>query len=309
MLVGMLLTHIERTDLNLIPALVALLEERHVSRAATRVGLSQPAMSRALHRLRRVFDDPLLIRDPQGYRLTARAELVYAQLSTVVPGLENLLAAGVFDPGLATAPINLAGTDYAVHTYGPAICRALSTQSPGAPIRFHPWRQDGVAELIRRGTVDLGLYGGFAPEDLHAVELVREQFVCVVASDHPVTAESALTLDDYLRLRHLVIDVEEGLQPDIDYPLQNLGRPRHAALTVPYHAVIPRLLPGTDLIATLPKGSTPEWIRDNSLALLEAPPEIAALHYRMLWHPAFDNDRRHQWLRETVRAAVASTTV
>jgi DNA-binding transcriptional LysR family regulator len=306
MLVGMLLPHIERTDLNLIPALVALLEERHVSRAATRVGLSQPAMSRALHRLRRVFNDQLLIRDPNGYRLTARAELIYAQLSTVVPQLETLLAADDFEPSTATRPINVAGTDYAVHTYGPAISRALIAQSPSAPIRFHAWRHEGVAEQIRRGTVDLGLYGGYVDDDLRAAELLEEEFVCVVAAGHPAAAERALTLDEYVRFRHLVIDVEDGRQPDIDYRLDDLGKCREPGLTVPYHAVVPQLLPGTELIATLPRGLTHTWSPSGGLVVMGAPPEIAALPYRMIWHPAFDNDRRHRWLRETVGAAVAS---
>lgn len=91
-------THIGRVDLNLVPPLVALLEEQHVSRAAERVGLSQPAMSRALQRLRRLLDDPLLIRDSTGYRLTARAETLRAQLSSLLPQLETVFAPGRFRP-------------------------------------------------------------------------------------------------------------------------------------------------------------------------------------------------------------------
>lgn len=125
-------THIGRVDLNLVPPLVALLEEQHVSRAAERVGLSQPAMSRALQRLRRLLDDPLLIRDSTGYRLTARAETLRAQLSSLLPQLETVFAPGRFDPHTSAQPVHVAATDYGVQTFGPAICRELVRQSAAA---------------------------------------------------------------------------------------------------------------------------------------------------------------------------------
>ena len=225
----MLTTHIERADLNLLAPLVALLEERQVSRAASRVGLSQPAMSRALQRLRRPLDDPLLVRDPDGFRLSARAEDIHRQLTTLIPLLETLLSPAEFDPRAATQPVNIAGSDYAVHTYGPAIARLIGSQSPDTAVRFHSWRPDGIADQIRRGAVDLGLFGGHAPDDLNVTRLVTEHFKCVVSEGHPLATRSALTLADYLGFGHVVVDVADGKQPDIDYRLAELGRPRRAA--------------------------------------------------------------------------------
>jgi DNA-binding transcriptional LysR family regulator len=305
MMVHMLTAHIDRVDLNLIGPLVALLEERHVSRAADRVGLSQPAMSRALQRLRRVLDDPLLIREPDGYRLSERARQLHDQLATVIPQLEALLAPDRFDPRKSDRPIELAGTDYAATAFGPAICRRLLVEAPLAPVRFHGWRYDRVAEQIRRGTVDLGLFGSHTGDELSAQELLVEPFVCVVDACHPMAGAIALTIDDYLNCRHLVIDVVDGQQPDIDGKLAALGRVRNAAVTVPYHAVVPRLLGGTDLVATQPGRLVATWPDTLNFRILAAPPEIELMTYRMIWHPAFDNDRRHQWLRGVVRAAAA----
>ncbi|MBS1692847.1 MAG: LysR family transcriptional regulator [Actinobacteria bacterium] len=298
------LTHIVRTDLNLIPALAALLEERHVSNAAARIGLSQPAMSRALQRLRSALGDPLLIREPDGYRLTARALTLRDQLEALLPQLEALVSPETFDPGASNQPIDLAGTDFAVHTYGPEICRQVLSASPGAMVRFHSWRFDTMAAQIRRGDVDLGLYGGFAPADLSAADLVTERFVCVLASDHPLAAQTALTLDDYHRFGHVVIDVAEGIQPDIDYRLRALGADRTPVVTVPYHVVVPPLLAGTDLIATVPDTLALSWTDHHPVRVVGAPAEIATMPYRMVWHPAFDDDGRHRWLRSVVRAAV-----
>ncbi|MFB1294329.1 LysR family transcriptional regulator [Mycobacterium sp. pW049] len=123
--------HTLRADLNLVPALAVLLDERHISRSANRLGLSQPATSRALQRLRNLLGDELLVRDRDGYRLTARAEVLRAQLAEVLPALEALVAPDSFDPASASTPIDIAGTDFAVHTYGAAICARLMAESPG----------------------------------------------------------------------------------------------------------------------------------------------------------------------------------
>lgn len=298
------MAHIDRIDLNLIPPLVALIEERQVSRAAERVGLSQPAMSRALQRLRRLLDDPLLIRDSTGYRLSARAESIQAQLNIVLPQLETIFAPADFDPRASTRPVQLAATDYGVQTFGPAICGELLRQSPHTPVRFHSWTPDGVADQIRNSAIDLGLYGGFATADLHSEELLVERFVCVVAADHPLADAGSIALPDYCRARHVIVDVHDGLQPDIDLPLAELGMPRRPAVTVAYHAVATQLLPGTDLIATLPSQAVATSMASDQLRILSAPNEIATLPYRMVWHPALDTDRRHQWIRDVVRSAV-----
>jgi DNA-binding transcriptional LysR family regulator len=303
----MRMTHIDRVDLNLIPPLVALLEERQVSRAAERIGLSQPAMSRALQRLRRLLDDPLLIRDATGYRLTARAESIQNQLGTVLPQLETLFAPEHFDPRTASAPVHLAATDYAVQAFGPAICHELLRQSAAAPVRFHSWSHETVAEQIRDSGVDLGLYGGYTTAELNSEELLVERFVCVVAAGHPLANGDGVALADYRRARHVIVDVHDGVQPDIDLPLAKLRSTRQAAVTVPYHAVAAQLLPGTDLVATLPSHCVKSLTLANDLRVLRAPEEIATMAYRMVWHPAFDNDARHQWLRGVVRNAVRRT--
>src|SRR6266478_6394118 len=113
-IVAIPVTHLEGVDLNLLPPLAALLDERHVTRAAERSGLSQPAMSRALARLRRLLDDQLLVRDGSGYVLTPRAERVQRQLAGLMPQLETLIAAEVFDPAIAEEHYSLAATDYAL---------------------------------------------------------------------------------------------------------------------------------------------------------------------------------------------------
>lgn len=305
MIAAMQLTHTLRADLNLVPALAVLLDERHVSRAAERLGLSQPAMSRALHRLRVQLDDPLLIRAPDGYRLSARAEALRRRLEDLLPGLETLLSPDPFDPAGTAEPIHLAGTDFAVLAYGSTIYHRLMSEAPMTTVRFHSWRYDSMAEQIRRGTVDLGLFGGFTAADLSGADLLDEHFVCVLDSDG--AAGDELGLDDYCRRRHLIVDVADGIQPDIDLRLRAMGLERTAAVTVPYHAAVPLLLAGTDLVATIPAVLAETWLQSYPVRIVTAPAEIRLMPYRMVWHPAYDDDRRHQWLRSTIRAAVTES--
>jgi DNA-binding transcriptional LysR family regulator len=150
-------------NLNLLPPLVALLEERHVSRAAERLRLSQPAMSRALQQLRRSFGDELLVRGPDSYTLTPRAQRIRGQLATTVTHLERLFAPETFDAATAAQSFRLAVSDYTVSALGPALVRTILTQSPNATVTCEPL-DEGVFEKLDAGTLDLLIYGRAAPD-------------------------------------------------------------------------------------------------------------------------------------------------
>ena len=149
-IIVMHMTHLEAVDLNLLPPLAALLEERHVTRAADRSGLSQPAMSRALTRLRKLFDDQLLVRNGGSYVLTPRAERIQRQLADLMPRLETVFAAEVFDPAMAEEHYRIAATDYPLLLFLPQVARdqqgltSLRTSNRAVPrrsVRRHAARQ------------------------------------------------------------------------------------------------------------------------------------------------------------------------
>lgn len=300
------LTHLTGADLNLLPSLAALLEERHVSRAARRVGLSQPAMSRAFQRLRSLLDDPLLIREKDRYHLTARAQAIKEQLDSLLPQLEALVSPQIFDPYHSEQRIDIAGTDYAATVYGGSICQLLLRESPKATIRFHSWRFETMADQIRTGTVDIGLYGGHVPTDLSVAQLATLDFACVIARDHPFAGGPHISLDEYLQYGHIIVDVTEGVQPDVDHRLQLLGTSRRPVVTLAYHSAVPAVVAGSTLVATVPADLAAGWANYHPVSVVPAPTEIATMPYQMTWHPAFDNDARHQWLRSIVQTAVVS---
>ncbi|WP_353946359.1 LysR family transcriptional regulator [Streptomyces sp. HUAS MG91] len=297
------MVHMERVDLNLLGPLAALLTERHVSRAAELAGMSQPAMSRALQRLRDTFGDELLVRAPGGYRLTPRAERIQTRLGAVVPRLETLFAPETFVPGEAAEAFRIAGTDYA-SVVVPALFRRVFRESPHSTLDFGRWH-DGIVEDIDHGRVDLLFHAaGKVSSGLRTEHLFDDPFLCVMARDHPLAEGPRPTLEDYLDAAHVVVGTVGGRQIAIDDPLDRHHRPRRAALSVPYHSVAARAVPGTSLIATLPRRFAVEHATDPALRVLPAPHEIGPLRYHMAWHPRLDDDPAQRWLRDTVRAVV-----
>ncbi|MGI5150963.1 LysR family transcriptional regulator [Plantactinospora sp. CA-294935] len=299
----MRVTHIDRVDLNLLPALIALLEERHISRAALRAGLSQPAMSRALQRLRRTLDDDLLVRTTNGYQITPRGERILERLSTAIPQLEDIFAGEDFDPSTTAQLIKLAASDYAQAVLGPGLARKIAAGSPGSTLQFHAWHRDILTE-VEHGAVDLAFLGTQAPDQLRSERLFTDRFVCMLSAAHPLADREGLDLEEYLASRHLIIDLVNGRQPAIDRVLAAHGTPRRAGMTLPVHAAGPLVLPGTDLILTMPSRLVGIYAETSAIRILDAPPEIDTMLYYMTWHPRLDFDPVHRWLRTTIREVV-----
>jgi DNA-binding transcriptional LysR family regulator len=304
-MVVMLVTHLEGVDLNLLPSLAVLLEERHVTRAAERSGLSQPAMSRALARLRRLLDDQLLVRDGNGYVLTPRAERIQRQLAGLMPRLETLFAAEVFDPATAEEHYRLAASDYPQLVFLHAVAREVNKLSPRSALRVEPFRNAVLAEMLH-GRLDLSFYVPAPPAPFRRELLFEDICVCVMAADHPLATRKRLTLGEYLRCSHLVIDVIDG-QPLIESRLRELGVARRAAVTLPLNIAALAALPGTNLVATLNGRLVDRYVDDPALAVVAAPVELEPFPYFMFWHPRLDHDPSQQWLRDTVRSVAAAT--
>ena len=298
----MLMTHLDGVDLNLLPPLAALLEERHVTRAADRSGLSQPAMSRTLARLRQLLGDQLLIRHSRGYFLTPRAERIQRQLAGLMPQLETLFAAEVFDPATAEEHYRVAATDYALFLLLHQVARAVNKLSPHSALHIES-PHDTVFDDLVHGRLDLSFYVADPPAGLRQELLFDDICVCVMAADHPLAGRKRLTLDQYLRCSHLVIDIIDGEQPLIASRLRELGAARRAALTLPLLVGAPAALPDTNLVATLNGRLVDRCVGDPALAVVAAPVELEPFDYFMVWHPRLDHDPAQQWLRDTIRSA------
>ena len=299
----MRITHLRQADLNLLVVFSVLAEERNVSRSAERLLLSQPAVTRALQRLRETFRDELLLRVAGSYELTAKGAALLEEVERTLPRLDRLLAGSAFDPATETAGFRLAGSDYASSVLGVPLARRFLATGPGLSFAFAPL-SDGVFEAMDRGRLDLLLYAddGNVPAHLLRSVLFEEDFVCVVARDSPFL--DRLTLEEYLAAPHVGVTTYGGLQTIPDGRLAAEGLARRYAFRVPFFEAAMRTVAGTSLIATVPRRLTaahsPAW------RVVEAPGPMGRFRYLMVWHARMEHDGAHGWLRQTVQALGAS---
>ncbi|AHH98987.1 LysR family transcriptional regulator [Kutzneria viridogrisea] len=302
----MRMPHSDLGLLHELRALSILLEERNVTRAAVRFHLSQSSMSRTLQRLRALFADELLVRSGGDYELTPRAREMQRELAQLLPRLESLVAGRGFDPSTATGIVRIVGTDYTTSTLGPHLLPRLLLAAPELEVHIEPRDQDSYADL-ERGRADIALSVLRPAAPLRWERLFTDDVVCVVDRDHPVRDRFALA--DYVAARHVVVTLIQREQPMIERWLQTLGHSRTAAVRVAHFSSAFTALPGTALVATIPRRLAElRAATDPRVRLVEAPEGFDAFPYGMVWHTRLESDPMHSWLRDMIRAAAADLT-
>jgi DNA-binding transcriptional LysR family regulator len=298
---AMRLEKLRQVDLNLLITFAAIAEEKSVTAAASRLFLSQPAVSRALQRARTLFQDDLLVRSPAGFELTLRGRKILDELEGLLPKMERLVAPVAFDPVLEKSRFRISGPDNVCTVVLPRLCRAYADGRYQVNFEFHPW-QSGIAELVEHGQLDLVLHidDGLLPTHFESEWLYREDWICAVA--HDSRFGDSLSLKQYLSAYHIVVGTYAGVQTIPCKQLAAIGAKRNSCVRVPYFGVALQCLPGTELVLTLTSGMTSVVKRDRRLRLVKAPQELHAFHFLMAWHPRHNTDPRHVWLREAMRS-------
>ena len=199
-------TDLRHVDLNLLVALNALLEEKNVTRAAQRLGMSQPAASRALGRLRTLFSDALLVDGPRGYLLSARAEALQPALRRTLAGIGEMLEASPFDPAAATGRVRLLMTDLHAAVLAPRLLARLAAQAPALDLDILP-PGPSLMEVLESDAADavVGVIDE-APAGVRRRTLLEDRYVTLLRAGHPASGRK-LTLERYLALDHLTISI------------------------------------------------------------------------------------------------------
>jgi DNA-binding transcriptional LysR family regulator len=287
-------------DLNLLVPLQALLEERSVTRAAMRVHLSQPAMSRVFERLREAFSDELLIRSGKKYALTPRAAALLEELTLLLPKVESLWQKKPFSPASATGCLKLAMTDQMAALLLPELLAKLSREAPNVDVQIVPWQESSVRDLAA-GHLDLVVSPLTAPFPLVVERLLPDRFVCLVSRNHPHRKKS-FSLTEYLAEKHIVLEVQHGHQTLVDRPLSELGKRRKPALRLPFFVVAVEALEKTSLVLTIPERLADRRMDPRKTRLVEAPKEIPPYYQTMSWSDRLNADPLHSWFRDCLRA-------
>ncbi|MCB9676400.1 MAG: LysR family transcriptional regulator [Alphaproteobacteria bacterium] len=294
-------THLGGIDLNLLLALDVLLAEGSVTRAAARLGRTQPAVSRMLGRLRDVFGDPLLVRDGALMRATPRGEALREPVRRVLRAIETeVLAPEDFDPATAQRSFTLASADFAEAALLPPALARIAHEGPGTDIVLE--RADlGLSELADR--VDLFLAPLYRPHTaLRTLRLGDEPFACLVWEGHPA---EVLDLETYVRFPHVLVAPRGTPGGIVDDQLARMGLSRRVALRTRSFLAAPQFLVGTDRVLTLPRRTAEVAAKRLPLRLLTPPLPIPAFTLQLAWHERWHNEPGHRWLRrvltETIR--------
>ena len=296
--------HLRNVDLNLLHALYALLEERHVSHAAKRSFLSQPAMSRALDRLRETFGDPLLVRTGRVYERTPRGERVLRELESIMGRLAAMVQGEEFSPARSQERFRVAMTDHGSAILLPALLERVRKAAPHARLEISAWSTQAYEDAVA-GRIDLALSAEAVPPTLESEVIFNLDFVCLVGSTQPVR-KRRFTLKQYLQLPHALVETLGGQQTMVDRPLAQLGVKRRVALRLPFFLPAIFAIAKTDLVLTVPRKLAKITAPIAGLRVVEPPREIEAFPYFIAWHSRLTNETAHAWLREQVRAAARS---
>lgn len=297
--------NLQQLDLNLLVALEALLEERSVTRAGRRLGLSQPATSNALGRLREHLGDELLVRSGSTMALTPHAEGLLPQLRAVLGQLRALLAKPQpFDPATTSQRFCLLATDFIEMVVLPRLTGRVIAAAPKVTIDVRPFGEVEVVEGLRGGALDLvlGVFGE-VPVGCHASELFHEGFLCVARRGHPQLGRGRLTLARYAALPHLLVAPRRSGPAAVDVALQKHGLSRRIALYVSHFLVAPLVVAESDLVATLPARAARLLARSHNLMLWKPPVALSGFTVKQLWHDRTDGSAPHIWLRSQVQKA------
>jgi DNA-binding transcriptional LysR family regulator len=286
-------------DMNLLVVLRALLSERHVTRAAARVGLSQSATSHALSRLREVYGDPLLVRNGRTLSLTPRAAGLLPALERGLGDLAGCLAAEPeFEPSTARRTFTIGTSDYLQALIMGPLLRQLAARAPGIDLSVVVF--PNLRELVESGALDLMLTVSAGESRMASREpLFDDEFVCMVRRDHP-QIRKAPSLEKYLAQRHVVVAPSGTPGSLVDSVLARLGLERRVALRVTNFLIAPVVVCETDFINTMPVRLARQLAKTYPLRLLRPPLELPRFEYCMSWHPRLDHDPAQRWLRTFV---------
>ena len=288
-------------DLNLLPIAFALYDELSVSRAARVLGMSQPAVSMALRRMRETFDDPLFIRVPTGITPTPRAHAIVQAARPLVARLqEDLLKKQPFDPSSSTRAFSLALSDVGEMAFLPMVMGPLRSRAPQCALRSVAVVAGQLAHELEKGDVDVavGYFPMLSTKNFRQRRLSTHRFACLLRANHPLRAER-LSVKAFLSAEHMVVREEGRSQEVLERFFRRRRLQRKVAVYTSHFLGVPSMLSQSDLIATIPYAAARQFAAMSPQLAVALPPfDIAGFDLKLHWHRRFDNEPRNKWLRD-----------
>jgi len=299
----------EPLDTHLLRVLYLVLQERSVSRAADRLGITQPAVSSALKRLREITGDELLVRTRNGMTPTERAEGLLGPTRAALDAIDSILVqAEPFEPAKSKRVFGVGAPDYFDAFFLSNLIERFRRAVPNGRLNVRPLSLDVDFErLLEEGELDV-VIGNWPrpPEYLRTTPLFDDEVVCMVSERHPLAKKEVISADDYLGAQHLApVRYAGGVRGAIDDHLHKLGVKRDIRVSLPYFHVAPYVLITTDLIFTTGRRFAAHYAKFLPIRILPAPLDFPPLRFYQLWHERTHTAPAARWLREQV-ASVAT---
>ena len=296
-------------DLNLLVLLDALIEHHNVTRAADRMQMSQPAMSRALGRLRKLLNDPILVRGGEGLRPTPRAIALHPQLKQLLHDITHLVSDTPFSPEDLTGCITLAATDHTTIVLLPKLITAIAQTAPQLEVKVIPLFNLG-ADSLHDGRVDLAFGVSQTPLPSHICQepLYEDAYITLMRRQHP--AAQHLSIETFAALNHVQVSAAGNSRGSaVDTALETLSLHRRVVLQLPSFITALAVVAESDFIVTLPSAIAERYSDQYDLVAIETPVHCPPITHISIWSEVRDADPAHQWLRHLVRDASIQTLV
>jgi DNA-binding transcriptional LysR family regulator len=293
--------HRPQVDLNLLIVFDAVMRERNLTRAGRRLGLSQPATSQALGRLRHMLHDELFVRGPDGMQPTPRAEQMAETVRDALRVLTMTLEPEAFDPATSTRGFTLAVNNHAARAVIPALGRMVAEVAPQVSLDVRPIGLVHLLDQLDSGGIDVALStlvdGGGR---FKCVRILDDDYVVVMDKEHPAAGATTISAETLAAIPHIVISSSGDDFGCIDVALADRGLERKIAIRVPFLSIV-LMLVGADRVVVLPRRVGMDLTRICPVVVQDLPFPSPRMALSMIWHRRLDNHPAHRWLRETIR--------
>lgn len=299
---------LRRTNLNLLLVFEVLMTERHVGRAASRLGLTQSAVSHSLARLREALNDPLFVRHPKGVEPTPRALELAVKISPILDSAQAVLGSSPsFDPSRPHT-FSIGATDGAVNAVLVPLMERIRAAAPAINVRVHATSRDNLVAALDRMEIDMALSVFSTPiARVARIPILKMQFVGIARHGHPVVKTKELSVEQFAALPHLIISAQPDALEPIDEQLAHRGLKRRIVVVEPHYLAAPLIVARTDLVAIVDRRLALMFAAEHNLLLFDPPIVPPAMTIDMLMSIARAKEPPLRWLQTQIKAAFSST--
>lgn len=287
-------------NLNLLRSLKVLLEECHVSHAATKLNITQSALSRQLSQLREMFADPLLVRDGNQLVPTPKAVSLLNKLEHWFVELDELMIEAEFEPSAWKGEFVFASSDYVAQYLLPEMVEAITVQAPKVSIKYCLWQPSLLGEMANSEIQLASTMSPEPPKGVSSWQIGEDYPVCVMKQSHPLSEKNMLSVEDILSFSHIKVTGGGDKDTYIDQALAELNQVRHIGLKVPFFSAAFRSLSMSDYLMVVPEHIARNMKNHFDVVFKPLPVKTPKHKYWLLWHPKFDNEPSHVWARQLV---------